>query len=517
MSGCCAKVWKRAGLLSFDSDINVWENPKMRKKSPYGKKKEKFCFLRPGTSVGALFLLLTLGLGIRAAAFTSEVTLSEREKERKERVEQYDRQNLREKDEFVVDRSEEFLAVPDTEIYGEFDVAETPPVVKFQILPDLEPEFFGEGEEYYQAGWANWAKVTRGEDNRFYFAASDHRGRGAEINIYEYRPENDEIKRLVNVGEVLGWCEDTYTDGKIHGYMGIMQDGTLWAATHRGPQPTEEWYEAGYRGSWLLSYNIQTVEAKNWGVPLKRQEMPEHTLDSKRGLFMATGSSRRTFLVWDVHENKARFDGTPPEGWDWNARSMLLDKETGILWGMDSSESPNRFMSFDPQELEFRRHDVEVPENPVTGGTGILRGHTNRPAKDGWYYWATLRGAFFRFRPDHDNGPEIEVLGTTWDRGRDVLQMALCPAGRYVYYQPKGRPAPLVQYDVKTGRKKAIAFLQDYYRDKYGYNIGEQVYGMEISNDGSFVVIVENGTFPGNFGHPALAVIEIPESERPLD
>ncbi len=72
-----------------------------------------------------------------------------------------------------------------------------------------------------------------------------------------------------------------------------------------------------------------------------------------------------------------------------------------------------------------------------------------------------------------------------------------------------------MQYDVRTGRRKAIAFLQDYYSEKYGYRVGEQVYGMEISSDGSFVVIVENGTFPGSFGHPALLVVEIPEEERP--
>ncbi len=480
-------------------------------------------FLKTALWPSALLLLLTFNLNIlaeragKALGSPPGITLSESEQARKERVEEYDRQNLRDRGNFVVDRSGEFIQMPEGEIYGEFDVAETPPTARFRILPNLEPEFFGEGEEFYQAGWANWAKVTRSADNRFYFAASDHRGRDAMINIYEYRPDDKEVERVVDVNELLDWCKDTYTDGKIHGHMGIMPDGTLWAATHRGPEPTEEWYEAGYRGSWLLSYNINTEEAQNWGVPLERQELPEHLLDPERGLFMATGGLKRTILLWDVNEKDVLFDGTPPEGWVWNARSMLVDEETGIFWGMDSSEEPYRFISFDPRKKEFRRHDTEVPANPVTGTQHILRGHTGRPAADGWYYWATLSGALFRFRPDHENGPEVEVVDTTWDRGRDVLQLALCPEGRYIYYQPKGYPAPLVQYDIKTGRRKAIAFLQDYYSEKYGYSVGEQVYGMEISSDGSFVVIVENGTFPGSFGHPALLVVEIPEEERPLD
>jgi hypothetical protein len=74
-----------------------------------------------------------------------------------------------------------------------------------------------------------------------------------------------------------------------------------------------------------------------------------------------------------------------------------------------------------------------------------------------------------------------------------------------------------VQYDVKTGEKKAICFLQDYYFEKYGYWLGSQVYGMEISKDGDFIVLVMNGTFTGrnkSFGHPAICVVEIPKSER---
>jgi len=45
----------------------------------------------------------------------------------------------------------------------------------------------------------------------------------------------------------------------------------------------------------------------------------------------------------------------------------------------------------------------------------------------------------------------------------------------------------------------------------------DHVYGMEISHDGSFIVVGMNGAFEGRdvpFGHPSLLVIEIPEEER---
>jgi hypothetical protein len=71
---------------------------------------------------------------------------------------------------------------------------------------------------------------------------------------------------------------------------------------------------------------------------------------------------------------------------------------------------------------------------------------------------------------------------------------------------------------VKTGKRKALCWLQDYFFDKYGYFMGE-VYGMNISKDGSFLVCVMNGEFSGkgnSFGHPALLVVEIPKEERPI-
>ena len=114
-----------------------------------------------------------------------------------------------------------------------------------------------------------------------------------------------------------------------------------------------------------------------------------------------------------------------------------------------------------------------------------------------------------------DGQPEVELVGTVWDEGRDTLQMGISPKGRYIYFYPMG-DSPVIQYDVKTGKRKALCFLQDYYSDKYGYWM-DAVYGMEISNDGTFLVVIMNGTFQGRnvtFGHPSLLVIEIPEKER---
>ncbi len=452
-------------------------------------------------------------------AVSSAQKHAEREQKRMEQNAKFDKMNLRQKTDFVVEKSDKFLVPPPNpkeKLAGDFVVAKTPPVVKLRVGPNLEPEYFTEEGVQYMAGWANWGYVTRSEDNRFYYSFGDHRGLGCQLNIYEYCPARNLVHRVVDVSKLLGWTEKSYTDGKIHGEMGIMPDGTLWACTHYGAIPDSTWYRDGFRGSWLLSYNIHTHEAKNWGNPLVPSNLPCFAVDTRRGRLVGTGSFE-TVLCWDTIGKKTRYAGCPPKGWNWWERSMLLDEETGKFWSVDKNDKEMRFMSFDPEFNKFQRYEITPPKNPFSGEAGLTRGHTPRPAMDGWFYWATWNGTLFKFKPESAKGPLVEPAGTTWDKGRDTLQMALDPSGRYVYYYPKG-DAPVVQYDVKTGKRKALGWLQDYFFDTYGYFFGE-VYGMNISRDGSFLVVAVNGEFSGrgnSFGHPGLLVVEIPESERPL-
>ena len=456
------------------------------------------------------FVLIVIPL----TALTQE--LSTEEQERKRLNEQFDKLKLREKTTFVTDR--DLSMVQETEerkAQGEYTVASVPPTCKLQILPDMKPEYFPPIDQYMVA-WAVWCSVCRSPDNRFYFSASDHKGFGCNINLYEYIPGRDLVHTALDVDELLGWTEHSYTDGKIHGEMQVMPDGTLWAATHFGVHPDSTWWANGYRGSWLLSYNIFTHEAKNWGVPLAGEMLPCFNIDTKRGRFVGTGAGLK-ILCWDCINRKVRYAGYPPNGWLWHRRAMLLDEETGKFWSFDHSEpGTERFLSFDPEFNRFERYDVLMPENPYQKGSRQLRGHTPKPAMDGWFYWSTKDGAFFAFKPEGPNGePIVKPLGTTWDDGRDVLQMAIDPTGRYIYYYPK-ESSPIIQYDVKTGEKKALCWLQDYYFEKYGYYM-DSSYGMEISDDGSFLVIAMNGAFQGRgevYGHPSILVVEIPEEER---
>ncbi|MCE5249483.1 hypothetical protein LLG96_04600, partial [bacterium] len=344
--------------------------------------------------------------------------LSDSEKERKKLNDQFDKLGLREKTDFIVDRSESFLTPPATKpADSNYIVAKEPPTVKLRILPDMVPEYFTEGQQY-MAGWANWAHVTRSDDNRFFFSVGDHRGQGCQINLYEYCPVRNTLFKVLDVDNLLGWTEYSYTDGKVHGEMGIMPDGTLWGATHYGVYPDSVWYANGYRGSWLFSYNIYTHEAHNWGVPLVGSNLPCFKLDRARGRLVASGAFKM-ILCWDCINKKVRYAGCPPNGWTMWQRAMLLDEETGKVWSCDSSDKEIRFLSFDPEYNKFERYEVSPPENPYEKARALLRGHTDGPAMDGWVYWITWNGGFLRCRFGGASGPVVEPLAVSWVKGRD--------------------------------------------------------------------------------------------------
>ncbi|MBN1290718.1 MAG: hypothetical protein JXB48_02685 [Candidatus Latescibacteria bacterium] len=458
------------------------------------------------------------------------------EKMRKIINDRMDKQQLRYKKEFTVDCSKQMLIEPAEEnVVHDFEIAKTPPTIKFMIIPDLEPEYFPEDQAKY-ATWSIWHKPTRTEDNKFYFAVGDHRDRGSKIFLYEYSAQNDVLKKILDVGHVLNWSDTTYTDGKIHGEMGLMPDGTLWAGTHFGVTPPDSIsLKIGYYGSWLLSYNINTNIAKNWGVPLVGNTLPLMKLDSKRGKLFGTGF-KGTVLCWDVINHKTIYADYPPNGWIWWRRACLLDEKTGIFWSTDTGDgnssslfsdinSEHHFISYNPENNCFKRHDLTTPQNPFNGKNERLRAYTNKRAIDGAYYCMTLNGALFKFWPEKDN---VELICTNWDKGCYTTTLTMDSEGKYIYYLPGStdgisvcnKYSPIVQYNIKTKRKKVLCWLSEYFYQNYGYWIGG-TFGMEISEDNSFLVIMMNGAFRMRnykddhaIGWPSILILQIPVDER---
>jgi len=99
--------------------------------------------------------------------------------------------------------------------------------------------------------------------------------------------------------------------------------------------------------------------------------------------------------------------------------------------------------------------------------------------------------------------------------------------GKYAYYVPgaHGRShklgTPVVQYNTRTGERKALAFLFPHVYGKYGY-IPSGCFSVSLDSAGERLLMIFNGAFKdvnveeGDvFGDPSVIVLHIPEAERP--
>ncbi len=463
-----------------------------------------------------------------AVSFCASAGFAATEAERKAEVERYDKKDLRFATGVVTDAAKEFITIP--EGYPgkrDFEVAKTAPTVDFAPNRCQTPYFFPEDNKGL---WSQWGEVTRGPNGRFYMAVGDHRCMDGRVFIVEYDPVKKEQRTVVDVGQLCGWKHGQWVDGKIHGKMDVLPDGTLVAATWLGRDVKQEDLDHGYvRGGHLLTYNVYTGMAKYHGVPLYGDSWPYHSIDPRTGVMLAIGNEQM-FMSYDVRNDKLLYGGRPPRDMIWNSRSMLLDDVTGLVYSTNTSKDHNFtpskeeyfFISFDQRTNMFRQLPCKVPVNPVTGLTTALRAYTESRNPEGFFWCVDYQGTFFKFYPDEER---TEPAGVNWDEsGVYTTSMVMSPKYRYLYYVLSAHSqgykwgTPVIQYDTKTGKKKAIAFLAPFYQKEYGYLPGG-TFGIELSEDGSLLVIHMNGKFgPADgksaYGQCSVFAVHIPETER---
>lgn len=145
---------------------------------------------------------------------------------------------------------------------------------------------------------------------------------------------------------------------------------------------------------------------------------------------------------------------------------------------------------------------------------------------DGYVYTISTRGdgTIWRFNTRTE---KIDRIGNAAVGSQTyVTSLDVDPTGRFLYYvcgahggsQQDG--TPIVQFDVKAGKKKVLAFLHPFYKEKYGY-VPLGTFGSAISEKGDKLYVTWNGNRGGadsrgrlGFDTCALTVIHIPESER---
>ncbi len=281
-------------------------------------------------------ILLSAACVIAACIFASAVFPQSWEKvteaERKRWNEQYDKKGLYAKTGLESDVSEQFIRVPagvDPAWMKGIDVAKIPPTIEFAPVRGIDPMYFPESNKSL---WSNWADVTLAPNGKFYLAEGDHRGPDSHIYLWEYDPSAGAIRRVLDFSRLCGWDRIGVGDSKIHGDMGVMPDGTLWALTYWDPDPKPSpSAEAKWPGSHLVAYDTFTGNGKDMGIPMPKAGWPYYMLDPERGILFAVGS-KGEILCHNVKDNRTTFAGWPPAGISWGLRCTMLDPDTGLFW-----------------------------------------------------------------------------------------------------------------------------------------------------------------------------------------
>ncbi|MCI0465319.1 MAG: hypothetical protein L0Z62_51005 [Gemmataceae bacterium] len=390
-----------------------------------------------------------------------------------------------------------------------FTVAKTAPKVDVCFFAGLDPNV---GKP-----WSSWGDGCLASNGKYYTSVGDHRGTDANSFVYEYNPMTRILSRVVDVLRVIMHMLGLFGHGKIHSGIHEGADGWLYFSTYWGkPKEVETAFTKGYPGSLLLRHNPKTGQTENLGALAPRQGLPASNFDRDRGLLYFHAVYKGDVVVYDTKAQKVKFQG----GADQSAahRTFLIDGRGRAHF----SANDGTLAFYDPETNKLGKTTVRLPANPEAkkkkAKAATLRA-ASRPMRSGLVHGMTAAGQLFSFDPHKG---EVKDLGPNFAGGDYTAVMVLSPDEKYLYYAPGAHgsanrtAAPVLQYEIATGKRKVLAFLRDPLAQRLKYNIGG-TYNLQIDPSGERLFFTFNGSDPGVrgfFGKPAVAVIHIPKAER---
>lgn len=403
----------------------------------------------------------------------------------------------------VTDTSELFLR-PVVNVNDDVTIATAAPTVTFLYFP---------GQDWAGNPWAAWGDSLFA-NGKYYASISDHLAPTGHAFVYEYDPATRQLRQVVDVTKTLNLPEGHYTPGKLHGRLDLGSDGWIYFATHRGSSnSTSE--KNHYKGDWIIRYHPTTgVSEVIAQGPVPMHCIPNTLLDAERMILYGgtipggtADESGIQFFAYDLKQRKTIFSANNGPG-----RSMMLAKSTGRLY-YTAGVKDGPLMRFDPatgkteevkgQTIGNRAATAETPAGVIYSVSQAMKG---TPAA----LWAL------------DTKTEtVKQIGTAEVLAESyIASLDADPTGRYLYYAPGAHGSgaregtPVVQFDTQTGKKKVIAFLADFYTQKYGCT-PKGTYSIAVDDTGGKLFITWNvSRNTKNWDCTAMTVIEIPASER---
>ena len=382
-------------------------------------------------------------------------------------------------------------------------VASKPPIVDFLYYP---------GQTYPGNPWSNWGDGVATE-GKYYSAIGDHKGPDGNAFVYEYDAADKTLRRIVDLRKTLDVPKGHYTPGKIHGRLDMGSDGWLYFSTHRGSTKvtTDEY---GYKGDWIVRHNPQSekTEVVAHG-PVGKQCIPCSVLDPQRLIFYGgtaagdTSDKRNLFFAYDINGRKVLYKGYGGPG-----RYMIFAKSTGRVYFVPGLSG------------QLQRYDPAHDGSPVALDAEIGIRAATQETSEGFVYTVSREDAtIYRF---DTKAEKVERIGSARVGTQTyITTIDADPTGRYLYYVPGAHGgsqkdgAAVVQFDTKMRRKKVIAFLHPFLKERCGYTpLG--AFSTAVSPTGDKFYITWNGNLGGvrrrrlTWDACALTVIHIPKQER---
>ena len=405
------------------------------------------------------------------------------------------------------DMAPEFLKAPPTLRAGVL-IAKTAPTVDFRYYP---------GQDYPGNPWSAWGDSIAA-NGKYYASIGDHRAPGGNGFVYEYDPATKAMRKLAEIRATLALPEGDYTPGKIHSRLDLGSDGWLYFSTHRGStRVTTDAYH--YLGDWILRCDPATgkTEVVAQG-PVPKHCIPCSVLDPKRLIFYggtapgnAADGEGIQFFAYDVKAKKVLYAG--PNG---PARYMMLSSSTGRLYFTPGQDRVGQLMRYDPEK-------GGAPEK-IEGMIGLRSATQETP--DGFIYTVSTgqggaEATLYRFNVKTE---KVEELGTAAVGSQAyITTIDADPTGRYLYYIPgahggsESDGAAVVQFDTKTHAKKVIAFLGEYYQQKFGCTL-RGTFSSAVDPAGDKLYITWNNSRGSKVWDSAvLTVVHIPAAERAVE
>ena len=398
-----------------------------------------------------------------------------------------------------------------------FTVAKAAPTIDLAFHRDLGPDAAN------RRLWSSWGDIALASDGTVYCGIGDHgddAGGDARCFIYAWSPEAKLLKRIVDMNDIVRPRPGQPAWSKVHAKIDEGADGKIYfcCTLNAGNRAGDERYgwTKQLPGAQLYRYNPVTSETKVFAnLPPKRCTATSR-LDRKRNIWWC---------------NLEAGDGDALYGLDLSTKKVVFQSADGDV-GFNRNfallaDGSILFNSTDGRLAVAEGSPKKITQSGAAFEAAKGMRATTRESSDHWVYGSTHgTNQLFRF---HTQTRKLELLGTNWLSGQYTTVMVLSPDERFLYYLPGAHGkaflhgTPVIQYEIKTGTRKVLAFLAEGLKEKTGFVPGG-TYGIKLSKGGGTLYVNFNGHAaehlrpsrmkPIGFGLCAFAAIHIPESER---